>query len=351
MHNKDEDAGEERRRRIFRSEWRRFSDYEIINGWIKPRDGARLSVYDPWNGYYLQRFSKTTGHTPWQALYRIGHMASEHFVDGEDACSDQVKELILQFCREYGLLGILLHQVHRIVLPPHYSSVSDLLANEWQKQGMTYDEAYAKRWISTNYERNSFGGWSQVRHIPGEAAEILPKDLPMPGVLLQPALDKPQLKVEVIRATWAKYFPSIATTDWETYQTPIPSSDEFWFLYAEPEHVFILTAISVFELCHGLREDKTKSRADIVDLLERLSTVTASIRPVYQYINREYRQIWKSHSLYATLVMMLGTDLAGHYRLLSCEACGYIFPTTHYQAKYCDPKCKDVARKRSVKCA
>jgi hypothetical protein len=219
--------------------------------------------------------------------------------------------------------------------------VSGYLAEKWQKEGMTYDEAWAKRPITTLYHRDCLGGWAQVRNIQVDQDETsVGKRSCPPGVLLQPILDQSDLKMQEIRTTWAKYFPDVHETDWETYQTPVPTDPEFWTGYAEPVECFLSSARLVFEICHGLHEDKRNRRSAIVQLLGSLSTLTASIRPFFYYARGEYKVGWKSPSLLAIVFMMLGTDLAGRYRFIGCSNCGYIFLTKSYRGKYCSQKCK-----------
>lgn len=343
---------EDERRAIFRGMWWKFSNYEITNGYIRPTKDATFKDYNPWDEYYRERFKNTKGTAPWQPLYNIGFEMELQKGNKEERYSEKVVQMILTFCKEYGLLGTLLHQTHQVVFPPRWEFVSGPLAERWQKAGMTYDEAWAERHIATLYRRDCFGGWAQVRNIPIDVDTTFVGERSCPsGVLFQPALDKPDLKMEEIRTTWARYFPDVQETDWEEYQTPVPSDPEFWKGYAEPVECFLSAAWLVFDLCQGLRADRTDREVDITEILIRLSTVTASIRPMFYYDkdNKEYRQGWKSPSLFGIVAMMLGTDLAGHYRFLSCPNCGYIFLTKSYQGKYCSKKCSNRCTKRRAR--
>lgn len=343
------------RRAIFQGEWRRFSKYQILNGYIRPAEGSTLEVYDPWSRYYDERFATTRGTIAYQDLLKIGKEAQRQFSAGKCLFSGGMDAQVLQFCQDYGLLGSLLQRVHQVILAPKFDVLPELYAEHLQKNGMSYEETQKAKPSATRYRRDSFGGWAQdsIINFDSSPDALKARSWPTPGVLLQVDFDKPELTTEDLRTTWAKYFPDVIETDWETYQYPTPSSDEFWVQYAEPLSTFLSAAGIFFKLCDGISVYKgmgtnCDSRpGKLFEFLRKVNAVTASVCPVLQYSNGDFRQVWKSPSLLAMLVMMLVTDLAGHYQLLSCEKCGYIFPTKSYQGRFCSERCRSGFHKQT----
>lgn len=340
------------KRAVFRGKWYRCSEYVIRDGYIRPASKSTLCEYDPWAVYYQERLTKKRGVALWQPLCEIGREVERLHAQQGMGSDEKLHQMVLAFCREYGLLGILLHQVHQVVFEPRWEHVSEQLANHWQQQeGMTEDEANKHRYITVRYRRDPKEGWAIQRHILSAADEQVEVDPSWQrGVLLQPAIDQADLAFEDIRKTFAEYFPGVSKAEWIVYRPPLPTDWKFWNCYAEPLSRFLEVAYCVYDLSRGLSQSATKPSEERYMWLYRLSTVTGSLRPMFFFgEGGEIRQGWESPSLLGIVVMMLGADVAGHFQLLSCGHCGCMFTSKSYQAEYCTRQCKNAARKKEAK--
>jgi hypothetical protein len=98
--------------------WWRFSLYEIRDGCILPAPGAKLEWYDPWPEFHSTR-AQTVGQLPagiqpaYQSLMKLVHHLE--YLPGHpphpDHLSQQSQASLLEWCQQYGLLGVLLSRL------------------------------------------------------------------------------------------------------------------------------------------------------------------------------------------------------------------------------------------------
>ena len=106
-------------------EWWRFDSYEIRDGCIRPTEGAKLEWYDPWPAFDGTRKLKV-GQTPqavqpgYQSLMKLVH--GLEYLPGHkhypDCLTKKSQELILEWCQQHGLLGVLLSRWESISVAP-----------------------------------------------------------------------------------------------------------------------------------------------------------------------------------------------------------------------------------------
>jgi hypothetical protein len=315
--------------------WWRFDRYQIQNGVIRPAAGSRLTWYDPWVTFQQIR-NQTNGQPAYSELTRL---ASK--LNADPATKGYLRDLsqesesaILAWCGGHGLLGVLLSRWESVTLSPR--------------------PAGPDREIGT-----------QVRYLRGYGTTIgmvhTKGDLPeaRSSVLIHPLHDL-TTKEEPLVYTWARFFPSVPEQERETFAYPIPYSQEFWELYAEPMSEFWRAArlftgavqhlgASAKPIAGGARastETEALARAQAVDVLNLLR------KDVSQVLLDEdggLRQEWVSPSLLASFAEMFVLDLMAGRRSRYCECCGLPFIWESYQARYCSTACRLRQQKRNLR--
>ena len=115
--------------------------------------------------------------------------------------------------------------------------------------------------------------------VPGE---YIPDEWPGPSVLLQKLRDN-EWEEEPISKTWAQFFPDIAKDEKETYRYPMPMSDEFWGLHAEPVDAFFNGANALWRTIQDLihiNPIATATTEDAVSVRRGVKTLNALVAPV-----------------------------------------------------------------------
>lgn len=313
--------------------WYRFSRYELHDGYIRPVESAELESYDPWVTYHHAWEHTSEKKTPLVQLldlYRdLGYPATE--VDlGEEG-----QARILQWCREYGLLGILLHTVNTVVLHPPvklpYYSVKGL----------------PKTITRSTYFKTS-SGWlhQQDSILSGDSEE----QYTLSTTIGEAALDR-----KTLSDYWGLFFPKVNPRDYYYY---VPSEtpgwkERFWRAYAEPVDEF-LKALGILhraiERTAYIVEDDSNwhdSKTEVFNEgMNTLHGLTDGVSPVLVPQGNKFEQRWSSPSLLASLAMMALQDSVGVRHVRRC-VCGRLFVTS--KALYCSPKCATAERKRILR--
>ena len=345
--------------------WWRFDRYDIRDGYIRPEPGAKLERYDPWANYRAARGRGRDTDPPFQSLLRllkrvvIRPTGREHLY----ALTPDSKTMVISWCEKYGLLGVLIQRAQAVALAPRWEqpmqSASDAVQNHRS------DDLLMP--ILRQYFRTSLG-WADRQQVvmgrgthgmadaPKQQGQLVPSDTvprewPRPHVLLHD-LDKAECKEEPLGKTWAQFFPDVPQEQRETRLYPVPLSEQFWTLYAEPVDAFFEAANVLQQAVEGLSHAKpvaTASEDDDRRLLlgmKRLHVLAAPASPVIiPQDDGSFEQRWIAPSLLASLAMMVLQDLTGN-RALTCEVCGAPFLSSAYQGRYCSKTCGYTARKR-----
>ena len=323
------------------ADWWRFRAYEVRDGYILPAPGADLQKYSP-RDYYRGAENSKHPQPPYLQLFevlrRLGLGTARY---GEslpkffplDAAGQQA---LLSWCSMYGLLGILLHQVHVVHLAPVWNCVRPDAVIDFPRYTRLADQ-----WSGGAEAR-----WSQMPNDPStKKGDPLPEQHWPPGwrpnVVLRELRTATVIKQEPLTETWACFFPSVPTEHVETHPYPRPLTPEFWKIYAEPITDFIWAALFLKFAIEGLSE---RSETNWFLQWEARSALNTLIAPVTRQIvaapNRQLQERWICPSLLASLAEMALQDLRRGVSLLRCLQCGKPFLTDAYQTLYCSERCR-----------
>lgn len=338
--------------------WWRFSSYKLRGGLIWPTRGAKLQQYDPWEEYRRAQPEGREIVPPYQSLLTLLHgLAIQPQSEREAArkgreitLTPESETRLLEWCTGHGLLGLLLQQVQMVSFPPRV-----------ERDVMQSDRKLAQTLRS--YLRTSMGwqphlctfsshGLPQTPNgeleIPGFLSELWPR----PGVILQ-ELGGTNWQQEPLNSTWARFFPRVPKEKSTEYPYPIPPSEKFWRLYAEPLDEFIEAGVLFQEALQGLaRQDSPRGRARGIypKLIHGLRTLHGLVAPVSLTLQPRrdgtFEQQWVAPSLLASFGMMALQDLAGQARVILCDRCKKPFVSGQYNVRYCSPTCRNTIQKQ-----
>lgn len=240
--------------------WWRFDAYELRGGYLRPAPGAKLTRYDPWarrrarspleSLMALSNSVPFAAATAWVGNPLGGSHRSLHgdagLPDEERDDHDEATQLVLAWCAEHGLLGILLARVISVVLAPVDEGPS------WLPP--LYQECFPGSLV---YVRG-VGGWGfTVSQLSNDAG----REDARGRVLFDPQHTWHQgpsdaIRVEPIGETWARYFPDVPRRERSSFQYPKPMTDDFWRLYAEPLHEFVHAAQDLQRAVEAIRSPR-----------------------------------------------------------------------------------------------
>lgn len=322
--------------------WKRFSRYEIRDGFIRPARGAEGEYYDVWEEY--ENTLKATGidggrQPPYQRLFQaLRPVLEEHGDFGP--LPPKTEAALLDWCAEYGLLGVLLSRVQVV----HSAAIWDRDDNE----GKVY--ASQRTYVRHGGRWNWYGTSTDASvddFLPDEAIngslvseEGYRERFQPPGVLIHD-LYGGRWKWESLDETWADFFPNARKNDPLIYNYGPPTSERFWTTYAEPLPVFLEAARSLYRSVLG---EPTKTH-----LLRLASSLTPSLRFSGKRYDRErYDLYWAGPSLLASLGYMALLDFTKEKHLRHCqnERCGAVLVARSPHRKFCRPQCRMAVEKR-----
>jgi hypothetical protein len=314
-------------------EWWRISLYEIRDGCIRPAKGAKLDWYDPWPDFGRTR-AQTVGQWPagvqpgYQSLMKLVHQLE--YLPGHtrypNCLSGKSQALILEWCQQHGLLGVLL--------------------SRWESIRLAPQRAGAGSWIQRTYSR----GFGQVIRAQESKGDLVDS----PANVLIHALDDLTLTDESPRKTWSRFFPGIESSKRETYAYPPPYTAEFCQLYGEPLSDFCNAAkFLVGAISHAgtkqleIRGDLKLARKQALDAINLLRRPIDDVLDLLEDGSMKSRRV--TPSLLATFAEMFAQDQAYGRSILQCTSCGSPFVSSAYQAQYCSVTCRLREQKRRLR--
>ena len=128
--------------------------------------------------------------------------------------------LILEWCQQHGLLGVLLSRWEAISLAPQHYEKGD-------------------RWVQRKYDRG-FGQVIQFQETTGDVKDGT-------ATVLIHGLNDLKLKEEPPGETWSRFLPHIEHSKRDTFSYPQPYTLEFCQRYGEPLFDFCKAAKLLFE--------------------------------------------------------------------------------------------------------
>jgi hypothetical protein len=323
--------------------WGRWNRYDLLNSVIIPADDATYEQYDPWDAY-RSNAGKYRGalQQPYTALLELDRELSEMRSRGirpYDLRLDprhllknpivgprtEADRLILQWCTQHGLLGLVPVLSNSIRLSATIKSDGDeftrvLKAPHHFRDGGTW---YARK-VLADHVKPGVTWFNWISHVYEE---------------------KPLDHIELFfRPIWKD----------EPFSLPCPNTPSFRQCYGEPVQDFIywckMFALSVnnISLWQGGR---SKGERQVVQqsywALSGLAQGAASSFR-FRYIRNRVDEERVSAGLLASYALMFLWDRAEGRRALRChnQNCGRYFVANEMSARYCSPRCQNTAQTR-----
>ena len=343
------------------TEWFRFDQYEVRDGYIRPAPGANLERYDPWQEYFQGWEREKRPVQPYlsldELLKRLDFDRSRYPLP----LTPESEVEVATWCAKHGLLGLLPHTVQGVVLAPRWepsllTQESSPSEEEWLYPTVESYYRTTTRWrtrINNLPPRENLPDSSQSGYQKGDlVSDSYLSDYGVrPGVFLRD-LSRSEWRFEPLDRTWAKFFPDVALEERATYRYPRPLSEPFWRSYAEPLADFydaakaLGGALSLLEESKSTEESGETRFLKIDGGLEILYSLLEPVRPALARAeDGSFLQYWESTSLLGSFAMMAYADLTQR-RVRRCEACGSLFNSEAHQTRFCSDKCRHRVQKR-----
>ena len=307
-------AEEHRHDYVIASRWCRFSDYQLVGGAIRPAPGADLAWFDPWDEYRIARDGSEQRATPDQALLDLDRELS--FAVDDDAMtyalSGSGKAAVLQFCRRFGLMGLLHHRLREVRFPE---------AHGWQR-------------IYRRVPR----GWESRREPAG-----------LPTLRLSPlglVRDDP---TQEDAATWNTYF-GFQGAGWGP--APLIGTAASWRQYQEPVAQFVGAVSAFAEVARGLAHmgsgDPLAGAA-----LDRLNELLGDVEVAVEWSAERGRvqERWVARSFLSACGLMLTRHTTAGSGIVECAGCGRLITERLRKARYCSTTCARRVQTRRYRAA
>lgn len=345
------------------SHWWRFTEYQIVeigeNSWyIRPAPGAILEAYE-W-------LLVDSGRAPVSRQMFIGEQY-QSLLDLDIGSHSA----ILDWCRTYGLLGILTQRTIEIALAPRWMPI---FKDHWPKVLTPFQVHY----IRTNT------GWRKtVEHAragldpvigemnPEDVARVIERFEDHIGTLVDPSetvLQAPAAivlpislllgedvelhEVQSLEDAIGLFLPQVPAAQLEDYDYPLPLSDEFWHAYAEPLKEFQWAVGDFKNMVENLGhkdQEHWRSRNLAIRGQDQINSLL-TVNPALSIgLSGSITQQWNFPSLLSLFAFEVWQELLGRKSVLHCKRpnCGKLFLSRQYNQTYCSWTCqKDEERKR-----
>jgi hypothetical protein len=350
--------------------WWRFHRYEIRDGYIRPVKGEKNEWYDPWEAYRKSWDEEAVFNHPdetptFEELRRTGPpyvsllnllnqvtfrpMSQKRLYE----ITPESEGLLLSWCSQHGLLGLLPHQARMIFLMPTGVPKFGPFARKYKEGDLIQPKDIAAG-FQTSYILTNLG-WKGYDTSYFNQKE---DEWPPPGALIQ-ELHRIRLRQMPLRDSVGRFFPDVPEDEREIFQYPEPGYEEFWQEYSEPIDDFFCGAIALKDAVKQLNHIKpieALSKRDTSLMWQGVELLHALVAPIslamLPHKDGTYRQLWVAPSLLSSFAAMLLQDLCHKKkRLLRCEndSCGGFFVTESYQARYCSNRCRNAVQKRKYR--
>jgi hypothetical protein len=256
----------------------------------------------------------------------------------------------LEWCSQYGSLGILHQAAFRIQRPSRWYAAAEerwFASREWEWIG--------GRWRSALQTNAAHGGGdvgefaALPHHQLGTCVPPSHSSYEAPYVYFRETIDlrghfrlnKPVPASELMPV----FFPQSAHSDLETFDCPRPDSEQFWRIYCEPIEVFEGQAMLFTYACNVLyRTGPVRSPRHYLERYLAPLSISVADGP-----DGDLVETWNSPSLLCTFARMALQDAMAGYTLYSCECCGSPFVRKNPRAQYCSTTCGYRHRKRRAR--
>jgi len=359
--------------------WWRFSAYEVVGESIRPKRGARLQSYDPWERYEAMKQARGRGQPPYLTLIELARRIDEHCKErmrrdpiqareGRIAMyTDDERAAVAAWCAQWGLLGLLPHFAKRIVLAPRWERLS--LAEEIDQDSGTATLQLVRRstgaLIQTQRSYQRVGvAWQESSSVrlgtsqsapdgteEGDLAQSFnPVDWPEPSAEIDfsPTYVSPpgESRVGPLYIRWSQFFPVVPSHEAQTYSYPRPLSEAFWHAYSEPmfefyHHAQVLRRI--WDTLPGGGEASGDAREQCRAALHALVSEIGHV--LEDDGHGSFKRLRVAPSLLGTLALMMFEDLAEPRRVRRCarRQCQASFRAGARANRYCSVRCRKAA--------
>ena len=348
----------------------RFSGYELLNGYIRPKAGAVREGYDAWAKYEASTRLKR-GAPPYQSLLELAHKlklprirfrlpqaaGSRLILDPDregifldawrrisplNTLSREQENVVLSWCADWGLLGILFTRTLSVAFEPIDEDLRlmapDLVSEleGTRLQGMTAA-------VQTVISRAN-GCWQKTRvgilrsprfglvGFDRQPARAVVQDLGFTGAIVT--------RVGALRKFWWPYFPDVRSDVANQFGDHAMETEEFWRGYAEPLDEFLWYTAAFASAIRDLKEEPEPLAINYF-LAGTGEWITVGSGGCQSHLGYP--------SLLAAFARMAVQDASSGRTLLTCECCGGLFVTSAYQARYCSPQCQWRDNKRRTR--
>lgn len=331
--------------------WWRFTDYQIEDcpagtdrfpcrseRYIRPTAGAHLEPYQ----ITLDSINNLEG-----GKGRRGHFNAFLKLDLANEAA------IIDWCRNYGLLGILSQETIRLQLAARWRSVRQTDSSGSRRMLTPYETIYfrsstgwANAYESTLWSRElAYEGNEDQR---GCLVEPAGGALPNPSMATTMPIFSHGYVSQPLEEAIGHFFPLVPLEEKNTFFYPQPLSEEFWHHYAEPLGYFQSVASDFRYMMDnlsyaGLRNDQfnraTGRTGQGKSQLNSLLSISPSLR-----IEEDGSTVpmWDFPSLLAVFAFEVWQNLIGGQSIRHCQRtkCGRLFLSAQYNRGYCSDRCR-----------
>jgi len=193
----------------------------------------------------------------------------------------------------------------------------------------------------------------------GQLVDSDDTDHPIAGALVQ-RLFSEQLQFRTLAEALGRYFPLIPPSELESYEYPMPMSDEFWHQYAESVEDFRRAIRGVKEIIKKLAQTgplellSPEMVATVLQGRAELHSLLSVSPGVSLELDGSYTPKWAFSSMLALMGFAIWQKLVAGESLKHCMRlrCRGIFFTKRNNKRYCSDRCRmneEKARQRRKK--
>jgi hypothetical protein len=345
---------------VHTTEWWRSDTYVISENAIRPKPGASLRAYNPWETFGGSKGKPRTVSTLWgefaETVRQIRADAVRPYTP-----SKRGEALMLEWSARYGLLGILPGRAQIIVLPPTYERAEGYMPKTYVPSGRCM--------VQRKYAKVA-GSWLSHMRVSGEMVDVAEVPDWSPGDVIPFAARWPDCETpQTLCWEWEELEWKTSKANevlWSFFsdrpihgQYPQPLSPEFWATYQEPIWEW-MRAAGVF--CESMRlvSEYASARYEGKDCDDRqmqrvnnalwiLNSLATSESYLYEFGPISLKRRSGTASLLSVMAEIFFLDVGALRRLLGCTVCARVFVSKDRKARYCSVRCRNTAQARRTR--